>query len=81
MQDGRSNSGNSARTGARPAADETSLLIDVRFRGDEVLRIGRMHRAEAEGMFSTFVHDLAMRAVADWEAEQSGKPGAVSAAD
>lgn len=63
------------------AADETSLLIDVRFRGDEVLRIGRMHRAEADGKFSTFVHDLAMRAVADWEAEQSGKPGAVSAAD
>ena len=66
---------------ARPAADETSLLIDVRFRGDEVLRIGRMHRAEANGKFSAFIHDLAMRAVADWEAEQADEPAAATAAD
>ena len=56
------------------AAHETSLLIDVRFRGDEVLRIGRMLRAEADGKFSRFVHDLAMQAVADWEAGQATDP-------
>ena len=49
----------------QPAMHETGLLIDVRFRGDEVLRVGRMRRAEADGKFSTFIHDLAMQAVAD----------------
>ena len=65
----------------KPHAHETSLLIDIRFRGDEVLRIGRMLRTEADCKFSTFVHDLTMRAVAEWEAEQAEKPAATAAAD
>ena len=65
----------------KPHAHETGLLIHIRFRGDEVLRIGRMRRAEADCKFSTFVHDLAMRAVAEWEAEQAEKPAATAAAD
>ena len=65
----------------RTAAHETSLLIDVRFRDDEVLRIGRMLRAEADGKFSAFVHDLAMQAVADWEAERAEEPAPATAAD
>ena len=65
----------------QPAPHETSLLIDIRFRGDEVLRVGRMLRAEADCKFSTFVHDLAMQAVADWEAKQASELAAVTAAD
>lgn len=68
-------------SGDQPAPHETSLLIDIRFRGDEVLRVGRMLRAEADCKFSTFVHDLAMQAVADWEAKQAAEPTAVTAAD
>ena len=59
-------------TDANPPED--GAFIEVFFSGDEILRAGRMHRAEANGMFSTFVHDLAMRAVADWEAEQADEP-------
>ena len=66
---------------SRTAAHETSLLINVRFRGDEVLRIGRMLRTEADGKFSTFVHDLAMQAVADWEAARAEEPAPAAAAD
>ena len=55
---------------------EDGALIEVFFSGDEVLRAGRMHRAEADGKFSAFVHDLAMRAVADWETEQANEPAA-----
>ena len=62
-------------------AHETSLLIDIRFRGDEVLRIGRMLRAEADGKFSTFVHDHAMQAVAEWEAERAEESAATAATD
>ena len=63
----------------KPHAHETSLLFDIRFRGDEVLRIGRMRRAEADCKFSTFVHDLAMQAVAEWETEQAEEPAATAA--
>ena len=63
----------------KPHAHETSLLIDIRFRGDEVLRIGRMLRTEADCKFSTFVHDLTMRAVTDWEAEQAEESAATAA--
>ena len=81
MAEDQSNPANGDPASPRPAAHETSLLIDVRFRGDEVLRIGRMLRAEADGKFSTFVHDLAMQAVADWEAERANGPAATTAAD
>lgn len=57
---------------------DDGALIEVFFSGDEVLRAGRMHRAEADGMFSTFSHDLAMRAVADWEAELANEPSATA---
>ena len=60
---------------------EDGALIEVFFDGDEVLRAGRMLRAEADGKFSTFIHDLAMQAVADWEAAQPAKPDAITAAD
>ena len=60
---------------------EDGALIEVFFSGDEILRAGRMLRAEADGKFSTFVHDLAMRAVADWEAEQANERAATTAAD
>ena len=66
-------------TGGDPPED--GALIEVFFSGDDVLRAGRMLRAEADCMFSTFVHDLAMQAVADWEAEQAAKPPEVTAAD
>ena len=50
---------------------EDGALIEVFFSGDDVLRAGRMLRAEADGKFSAFVHDLAMRAVADCETAQA----------
>ena len=79
MAEDQTNPANGDLTRPRPAAHETSLLIDVRFRGNEVLRVGRMRRAEANGKFSTFVHDLAMQAVADWEAERADEPAATTA--
>ena len=60
---------------------EDGALIEVFFSGDEILRAGRMLRAEADGKFSTFVHDLAMQAVADWETERANEPAATTAAD
>lgn len=60
---------------------EDGALIEVFFSGDEILRAGRMLRAEANGKFSTFVHDLAMQAVAEWEAEQAEEPAPATAAD
>ena len=60
---------------------EDGALIEVFFSGDEILRAGRMLRAEADGKFSTFVHDLAMQAVAEWEAEQAEEPAPATAAD
>lgn len=60
---------------------EDGALIEVFFSGDEILRAGRMLRAEADGKFSTFVHDLAMQAVAEWEAEQAEESAATAAAD
>ena len=81
MAEDQSNPANGDPASPRPAAHETSLLIDVRFRGDEVLRVGRMLRAEANCKFSTFVHDLAMQAVADWEAKRANEPAATTAAD
>ena len=60
---------------------EGGALIEVFFSGDEILRAGRMLRTEANGKFSTFVHDLAMQAVAEWEAEQAEESAATAAAD
>ena len=60
---------------------EDGALIEVFFSGDEVLHATRMLRAEADGKFSTFVHDLAMQAVADWEAGQANQPAPAAAAD
>ena len=55
--------------------------FEVIFDDEELARLGPMHRSTAPGKFSTFIHDLAMQAVADWEAAQAGKPGAITAAD
>ena len=60
---------------------EDAALIAVFFSGDEILRAGRMLRTEANGKFSTFIHDLAMRAVADWETEQTEEPAPATVAD
>ena len=60
---------------------EDGALIEVFFSGDEILRAGRMLRTEANGKFSTFVHDLAMQAVAEWEAERANKPAPATVAD
>ena len=60
---------------------EDGALTEVFFSGDEVLRATRMLRAEADGLFSTFVHNLAMQAVADWEAERAEEPAPATAAD
>ena len=48
---------------------------------DELGRLGPMRRRTGDGTFSTFVHDLAMQAVADWEAERANEPVATTAAD
>ncbi len=55
--------------------------FEVIFGGDELARLGPMHRSSGQDTFSTFVHDLAMQAVADWEAEQADEPAAATAAD
>lgn len=68
-------------TGQESSPADGGVSIEVFFDGDEVLRVGRMLRAEADCKFSTFVHDLTMRAVAEWEAEQANQPAPVSAAD
>ena len=68
-------------TGQESSPADGGVSIEVFFDGDEVLRIGRMRRAEADCKFSTFVHDLAMRTVAEWEAEQANQPAPASAAD
>ena len=68
-------------TGQESSRADGGVSIEVFFDGDEVLRIGRMRRAEADCKFSTFVHDLAMRAVAEWEAKQANQPAPASAAD
>lgn len=60
---------------------EDGALIEVFFSGDEILRAGRMLHIEADGKFSTFIHDLAMRAVADWETEQAEESASATAAD
>ena len=52
-------------------APDGGIRIEIFFNGDEALRVGRMRRAEADSKFSAFIHDLAMRTVADWEAEQA----------
>lgn len=70
----------SETTGREPPPDG-GIRIEIFFDGDEALRVGRMRRAEADCKFSTFVHDLAMQAVADWEAGQADEPAAVTAAD
>ena len=70
----------SENPGQEPPPDG-GIRIEIFFNGDETLRVGRMRRAEADCKFSTFVHDLTMQAVADWEAEQAAKPPAVTAAD
>ena len=68
-------------TGQESSPADGGASIEVFFDGDEVLRVGRMRHAEADCKFSTFVHDLAMRAVAEWEAEQASQPAPASAAD
>lgn len=55
--------------------------FEVIFGDDELARLGPMHRSTGQGTFSAFVHDLAMQAVADWEAKQAAEPAAVTAAD
>ena len=55
---------------------EDGAQIEVIFGNDELALLGPMHRSTGQGTFSTFVHDLAMRAVADWEAEQAREPSA-----
>jgi len=67
--------------GQELSPSDGGVSIEVFFDGDEVLRVGRMRRAEANCKFSTFVHDLAMQAVADWEAERANEPAATTAAD
>ena len=71
----------SSETSGRTPPTDGGIRIELFFDGDEVLRVGRMRRAEADCKFSTFIHDLAMQAVADWEDAQPGKPGAITAAD
>ena len=60
---------------------EDGPLIEVIFGDDELARLGPMHRSTGQGTFSAFVHDLAMQAVADWEAKQAAEPATVTAAD
>ena len=62
---------------SQPADDPDSggVQIEVFFSGDEVLR------AVADRKFGTFVHDLAMRAVANWEAELADEQPAAADGD
>ena len=55
--------------------------FEVIFEDDEFERLLRMRGDSVGGKFSVFIHDLAMRALAEWEADEAERPAPVTAAD
>ena len=54
--------------------------FEVFFEDDELERLLRM-QGDSDGKFNVFIHDLAMRALAEWEAGAADRPAPVTAAD
>lgn len=54
--------------------------FEVIFEDAEFERLLRM-QGDSGGKFSVFIHDLAMRALAEWEADEAERPAPVTAAD
>lgn len=55
--------------------------FEVFFEDDEYERLIHMRDDSGDGKFSVFIHDLAMRALAEWEADEVERPAPVTAAD
>ncbi len=54
--------------------------FEVFFEDDEFERLLRM-QGDSGGKFNVFIHDIAMRALAEWEAGAADRPAPVTAAD
>ena len=55
--------------------------FEVFFEDDEYERLIRMRDGFGDRKFSVFIHDLAMQALAEWEAGAADRPAPVTAAD